>query len=551
MRSPWIGRCRKLAVESRTHLVLGVLLCWYALATLPGLGEVPPPGRDEAQITAAAWKLASQGVYGQDMYTGYYRSEAHVVEFMPVYPLLLSLGLRTFGPGPASARLVSVLCGLAALLLTYRLGLRLRDRATGLAAVGVACVLRLSQAPSSSGIPFVDLVRQVRFDALVPVLMLAALLAFLAAWERPAPTGFFGSGLLLGLATLTQPYAAALLPALAVTAAWRSRGTALRWLGLVGLGWLVALAPWVAYCLTDLEALRGQQLVNAAGGRFDLARPSFYWDNLLAERFRYAPWFGHALTGFAEPRLGPWLVLAGLPAGLLLLASRARHLQALAERGVLCATLAVGGVMALLMTEKRPEYALAVLPLGALAVAVALTGAWRAAGGRARWVLALLLAAAGIESAIGVAGQLGRSRRAGAYAGFTSALARVVPSGALVMAPHQYWFGFTRHRFRSLDLPFLLSNPLHSDRPLSMQAAMDRVAVEYVVVDRLVERFVFHPQPGDTAILMAQKQAFAATLQQRCAEAVGRVPSAAFPDYGGATLYRCRWSGTQTNPDPP
>src|SRR5262245_9729195 len=84
---------------------------WYGLATLPYLDNFPHPTQDEAQIAAPGYKLATQGVYGQDLYTGYYHSEQYVYEFMPLHPLLLALCFKLFGMGMWQARLVSTVCG--------------------------------------------------------------------------------------------------------------------------------------------------------------------------------------------------------------------------------------------------------------------------------------------------------------------------------------------------------------------------------------------------------------------------------------------------------
>src|SRR5690349_3478049 len=98
-----------LAVLFRKRLGVVLLVCvvgWYGLATLPYLNNFPRPTQDEAQIAAPGYKLAMEGVYGQDLYTGYYKSEQYVYEFLPLHSLLLALCFKLFGMGMWQARLV-------------------------------------------------------------------------------------------------------------------------------------------------------------------------------------------------------------------------------------------------------------------------------------------------------------------------------------------------------------------------------------------------------------------------------------------------------------
>src|SRR5690349_396914 len=96
----------------RSAIWLVLLLGWYGLATLPYLDKYPLVTFDEAGIAAPAYKLASEGIYGNDLYTDYYESETRNYEYMPLYPLLVALSFKLFGGGVVQARLVSVLGGL-------------------------------------------------------------------------------------------------------------------------------------------------------------------------------------------------------------------------------------------------------------------------------------------------------------------------------------------------------------------------------------------------------------------------------------------------------
>ncbi len=52
----------------------------YLLVSLNRLAVFPPLGEDESWIAAAPYKLATQGVLGSDLITGYYGVERHHYE---------------------------------------------------------------------------------------------------------------------------------------------------------------------------------------------------------------------------------------------------------------------------------------------------------------------------------------------------------------------------------------------------------------------------------------------------------------------------------------
>ena len=74
-------------VRSRwVSLAFAILVCWYGLATLPYLADFPILDWAQNGIAAPAYKLATTGVYGNDLFTGFYHTETYNYEYMPLYP---------------------------------------------------------------------------------------------------------------------------------------------------------------------------------------------------------------------------------------------------------------------------------------------------------------------------------------------------------------------------------------------------------------------------------------------------------------------------------
>src|SRR5512134_845271 len=116
-------------------LVLAAVLVWYAAATLPYLGDFPPPTDwGEMEIAATAHKLAAAGVFGNDLFAGFYGAERHYYVFMPLHPVLMAAAFKLFGLGVVQARLVSVAWGALVLVLTFLVGRRLASPSVGLGA---------------------------------------------------------------------------------------------------------------------------------------------------------------------------------------------------------------------------------------------------------------------------------------------------------------------------------------------------------------------------------------------------------------------------------
>ena len=179
--------------------VLGGLVIFYALTTIPNIGNHPIVGGDEGWIVSASAKLAEDGVFGSDLFAGFFGADRHYYFNLPLHHLVLAAVFEVFGAGLAQARLTSAVFGLAALGLTYALGRRVAGRWVGLGSAALLVLLRLNLAPFT-GLTLTDLGATVRYDLIAVPFVLAAVLLLLRHAGRPTAVEVALSGFEIGRA---------------------------------------------------------------------------------------------------------------------------------------------------------------------------------------------------------------------------------------------------------------------------------------------------------------------------------------------------------------
>ncbi len=542
--------------QHAVSLLLLTLVGWYLLATLPYLGDYPVMEWAQMRIITPAYKLAVDGIYGNDLLTGFYNAEHRYYEYMPLYPLQVALAFSVLGPGIWQARAVSVLGGLLGVLLTFALGRRLYGPRLGLLAAAALVLLRLAlPVPgeverigielSGSGIPVLDLARVVRFDIWVPVWVLAACLCFFWANAGGARLRYGFTGTLAGLATLTHIYGAFILVVFAVvllaTEGWRSLRRAP--LYLMAGGWLLAVLPWAMYVLGDFTAYRGQMAKH--GSLTDLLRPGYYLDNLLREPWRYLAWLGGSFRHpVLWPRLGIFLLAAGVAVATVLLWRQARAARRPADVFLLVSWPLLALLLAVLIHYKRYYYVLLLMPFLALQLAYAVQWLWSQTRRRpplVRAVLGLLLAVAVIEGAAGVVQSWKSARGTTRYAVLSARLRDAIRPGASVLLAEPYWLALTDHDARSIQLAFLLSDVHYFPQAPPMAEVLRGLHPDYVVTEeRLLDIYGRDPdQVSDNAQDWRELDAY---LQQHCPIIAADLTT---PDYGEVKVYECATAADQ------
>ena len=527
-------------------LVLSALSGWYLAAVLPYLGDFPLLDWPQMGIIAPAHKLADEGVYGNDLFTGFHRSELRNYEYMPAYPLLVALSFELFGLGVWQARLVSVFCGWLVLMLIYLLGRQLHGVMAGLVAATLWVTLRPGLIPDTSGVMGIDFARVVRYDILVPVFVLAACVCFLWATRQKMPAargpvaGYLAAGCLAGLATLAHVYGAFILAVFFAVLAWHLGWRCLRtWAPYaIAIGWGLALLPWVIYVLRDVSAYAGQ--MSRHQGRFELFDIGFFWQNLEREIWRYAAWSGGSLeAAFLQPRVAIWLLLLLTPVSTWLLWRRAGRAEGrLADRFLLLAFPVLQMCLALLIALKRYYYAILVLPF--LVLQLAFLAEWLRSwaalrGGAWRYVLTGVLALTAIEGGWGIARVHASARQTTPYLELSEAISSSIPRGSRVLITQPYWLGLKRFghdELRSLNLIFL------TPREQTMESIMAELDPDFVVIESYyLELDPTNPRasPGNIDVRRVFL-ALGAYLEERCSVAARHES----PSYGRVDVHDCR-----------
>lgn len=238
---------------------------------------------NEGFYTDAAVRDAGRGLFAWLLEPGDFNNP-------PLYTLVTSLLIRVFGGGLTLVRAVSVAAGLATVVLLFFLGRTLYSTRIGLLAAGAFALM-----PGA-----VLVTRNAQVDALLVMLQVASVLAYVLAVKRDDDRLALAAGALLGLALITKMPAVLVLGGLMIWDTWRARGFAwLRrrrnWMYLAGF---VALgAPWHLVQLARNATLYlGAQ---AGVGSSAEAPGAVFWRYLLYEEVVWLHWPLFALTALA------------------------------------------------------------------------------------------------------------------------------------------------------------------------------------------------------------------------------------------------------------
>jgi hypothetical protein len=439
----------------------------FARLAAHNLGNYRPVSNDEVELIAVGYKLATQGIFGSDMYAGFFGGDQHHLETLPLQPILDAISFRFVGAGVLQARWVSLMAGTATVWVTGWLA----NRWYGLGAAVIAELL-LAFWPSnltaaSNGLPLLGIARTARYDVVAVATVWLAIALLDATLRKPHPARAVALGLSLGLAALSQFFGS--FAVLVVLAAWagtrlRQRGATLVW---ITLGAMFVLAPYIGYVWRYRSDLAGQ--LSVYGTRGDFLRPTFYVENALSEWTRYA----HLLPGAtATPApLSEWLVLAGVWPALGYVVWRARQPWRTGDRLLLLSLGTFVATLGLLDQTKVPLYAALILPAICICIAAASSAALQfgcralravrapAASGARVWVALGAVAGGTIAAAvIGVsldavaAYQIdfADANRVTPYLALGQRIDGTMPAGAQVLGPERWWWPLREHPYLSL-----------------------------------------------------------------------------------------------------
>jgi 4-amino-4-deoxy-L-arabinose transferase-like glycosyltransferase len=533
-----VGRVREL-LEGRPRTVeiavLAAIVAFYLITTLPNIGNHPIAGGDEGWIISASAKLARQGAFGTDLFSGFFKAQDRYYFNLPLHHLMLAAVFKLFGTGMTQGRLVSAAFGLLALALTYGFGRRVGGRYVALVAAAALVLLRLNLTPFT-GLTLTDLGASVRYDLIaIPFALGSALLLLRCA---PSPRGAALAGFVLGLGCLTQfidalfvlPFALFIL----TIAIGRARRAAL--LAAFGLALLLPFLPYFIYIGADWHDFRAQGRTNLQ--QTDFASPAFYLDNLKAEPDRYNLGLDLGAGSVSDliERPSARLVLLALgPLSLVYVALRARGGSAPHR---LLAFLLVSLVVELALFESTKRFVYWVIVVPFLCVALADAGLallrWRAPEAlRRRLALAALLACTAIialEGAAVGARNVNDARGAPSYRGVGAAVREVVPPGSTVLTDNRMWATLQDMDVRSLLLLFYWTNPdIAGEEFTDIPGAIRRTDARYLLLSPLGKDILANLSPRDTDLFQAYLDTHA-----RLVATVSKAP------YGTIEVYELR-----------
>ncbi len=460
---------------------LFALVVAYLIISFHRLGDFPVVHGDEPWIAAAPYKLATEGVFGSDLLTGYYNAESRSYQ-VPLLPLLQAVAFRSVGVSVASMRMVPVLAGAAVLLLTFALGRQLADSATGLVAATLLLTLRIATGHDDTGIPLLDIARIGRPDVLVPAFGLAAWYVWNMGRGGKRLAIAFAAGALAGMATLAHLYGVFWLVVLWILALLDGGPAALRRREpyLAALGWAIVMLPWASYVALGWSDFVGQMRV--AGDRFDVLNPAFYLENIVTEVNRYRALDLRDASGALHIlRPGLWIAVLGIP---LATVARLRHRPpSEGSRHIAVVLISQVTLFTILIQAKFYFYVVAFWPVAMLC----LTWMWLTPWRRGRTVVRVGLMALGClvlaEGTVRIAVRHGVAGGTTSYEEFESRLATHIPAGARILGLQHYWLGLRAHPYRTWMLPIFLSDSTYHHAPVTLTEALEGIDPDVILVD--------------------------------------------------------------------
>ena len=510
----------------------------FLALSLDHLGVFPAVGEDEPWIAAAPYKLATQGVYGSDLFAGYYGVDRHNYQHLPLYPLLQAGLFTLIGVGVFEMRLLSVLFGLALIFVVYLVGSRIADWRVGALAVVLMMVLRIAPGGDSTGILLLDRARINRYDIAVPVFGLLAFGAFVHGRSSQRPSWYFATGLLTGLASLSHLFGAFWLPLfLALPFAGRSGVAPTRAALLVLSGFALLWLPVLAYIASGWTDFVGQ--MRFVSERLEIFNPSFYRSNALHGPGPIsAGWLVTVIRDLPLARPGAWTVIAGVPMALLVAAWTARRDPDRYGSAGMFAFVCLAQLLMFvaLLRVKTINYMIGLWPLAALLLAWLGIWLWDRQRSSLRIVMVVLFALILGEGSLRIAHAATAARHTASYERYTSVIARCIPAGSRVLGLQHYWLGLRQYDYRTWLVAMNLTLPRYYSEAMPLDAALDQVAPDVILIDRIMAAHFERARDPDHAF-HDRRRAFDAFMLRRDARLVCTIPDTT---YGTMNVYHVK-----------
>jgi 4-amino-4-deoxy-L-arabinose transferase-like glycosyltransferase len=517
--------------------VLAIAVVALLSACLDHLGVFPPISQDEPWIAAAPYKLATQGVYGSDLFAGYYGADKHNYQHMPLYPLLQAALFKAIGVGVFEMRLLPVLLAVALLLAVFVVASALADSRVGLCAAVLMLVLAIGEGRDETGILLLDRARINRYDIAVPVFGLLALWIFVRAEADGARWRYLVTGILTGLASLSHLFGAFWLPVFVALSAWRpssgmprGQGT-----GLIAGGFALTWLPWLAYIASGWSDFVGQ--MRFVSPRFEIFDPSFYVANALRGGGPLSlDWIARSIVDLEWIRPGAWATIVGVPTALaaILWHRRADRDRDHGMRVLALASIAQFVMFLTLLKVKSINYMIGLWPLAVILLAWLGVRLWQRRTSAGRLLIVAVVAAIGVEGATRIVRARTAMRHTMPYDAYTREIAACIPPGARVLGLQDYWLGLREYDYRTWLVPAIYANPIYHEPPVPFDVSLEQIDPDVVLIDRNMARFFDNASSSDHPMHGAYR-GFERFMTGRHAQLLCEIPNAT---YGPMRVYR-------------
>jgi 4-amino-4-deoxy-L-arabinose transferase-like glycosyltransferase len=458
-------------------LVVLLALGFYVWAVTFNLSNYYPVGGDEAIIMSTSHKIATEGVPGSDLVTGLHGAERTWFLNLPGHHLFQATAFRAFGTGIWQARLPSVVAGVSVIALTAWLAWRWFGPFVAVTTAMLLVFWRSNLIGSDPRPPMLALGQTARYDLVVVALLWVTIALLHRMLERPSRSAALVTGMVAGLATLTQFYgvAAALVVAAAFLQRWRATAIRQPVVGWAVAGWLIVTLPYAVFASANADSFMAQAALH--GPRVRLFDPWFWVANLLNERHRYVPITGHTTTGIGDTwAFGPWMVWLGAVPGIAMIATRPVPFVAL---------IVPLGVLAFIDQTKTALYASLLVPIACLAFACAIDRAMQPGVPHVmRIAAALVLAVLAVESYRGYDVSLRAAARASPYLDAGERMASFMPDERPAMGSWRWWWAMQPRRYFGVNGFFWHAERLALEGAYpSLEDEVQEKRVGYLVVD--------------------------------------------------------------------
>jgi hypothetical protein len=428
------------------------------------LANFRPVSNDEVWIMSASYKLAAHGVFGSDLWAGFFNAERHYFIALPVHHILQALVFRIAGADVTQARLVSLVGAVVLVWTVSWLAYRWYGLTPALLAGVLLVFWRSNLTASWPGLPLLAVARSGRYDVSAVAWVWLSILLLDTHLRRPGRATALLLGITSGFATLTQFFGAAVLPLVGLAWIWQRgrgalKGYTIFWL-LAGLA--VVLLPYALYATLHYPDLVGQTILK--GERAHFASPQFYLANGLTEFRRFSSLLGSSAPTWAAPDAfdrpySPWLTAVAFWPALIFLVARVRRVGAIGDRILFLSIVVLWGFLWLLDQTKAPLYAIVLLPSLCILLAAAWATLLRWAFWPARPALARLLLSGAmvalliiivVESRRAHAVDLGQAVQVSSYMEVGRTIDSFLPPGARLLGAERWWWALRDHPYLSM-----------------------------------------------------------------------------------------------------